>query len=80
MNMLKNEHSLYRLMNIYMNDSLAGIRFFYNIKWPEGYHCEECGNSHYIYDQENRCFICAKCGARAAFPATFHCQGRKNGL
>ena len=30
MNMLKNEHSLYRLMNIYMNDSLAGIRFFYN--------------------------------------------------
>lgn len=40
MNMLKNEHSLYRLMNIYMNDSLAGIRFFYNIKWPEGYHCE----------------------------------------
>lgn len=62
MNMLKNEHSLYRLMNIYMNDSLAGIRFFYNIKWPEGYHCEECGSSHYIYDQESRCFICSKCG------------------
>ena len=38
MNMLKNEHSLYRLMNIYMNDSLAGIRFFYNIAplWQMG--------------------------------------------
>ena len=61
-NMNKNNYSLYRLMNIYMNDSLAGIRFFYNIKWPQGFACEECGSSHYIYDEGNRCFICAHCG------------------
>ena len=60
--MNKNNYSLYRLMIIYMNDSLAGIRFFYNIKWPQGFACEECGSSHYIYDEENRCFICAHCG------------------
>ena len=60
--MNKNNYSLYRLMNIYMNDSLAGIRFFYNIKWPQGFACEECGSSHYIYDEDNRCFICAHCG------------------
>ena len=35
-----------------MNDSLAGIRFFYNIKWPQGFACEECGSSHYIYDEK----------------------------
>lgn len=60
--MNKNNYSLYRLMNIYINDSLAGIRFFYNIKWPQGFACEECGSSHYIYDEKNRCFICAHCG------------------
>ena len=50
--MTKNEYSLYRLMNIYMNDPHAGVRFFYDIKWPQGYHCEECGSSHYIYDEK----------------------------
>lgn len=62
MKMKNKEYSLYRLMKIYMNDPLAGIRFFYNIKWPQGYHCEECGSSHYIYDEKEKSFICAHCG------------------
>ena len=61
-NMKNNQYSLYRLMQIYMNDALAGVRYFYNIKWPQGYHCHECGCSTYIYNEEEKCFICSECG------------------
>lgn len=62
--MKNNKYSLYRLMQIYMNDPLAGARFFYNIKWPQGFHCQECSCSTYKYDESTQTFICTECGHR----------------
>lgn len=36
-------------------------QFFFEAKWPDGYMCEKCGNTHYYYMKGHKVYRCSKC-------------------
>lgn len=52
---------LVSIINKYSNDLQTCINFFFDIKWPTGFYCEEYGCTHYYSLKDRHVFTCKEC-------------------
>ncbi len=53
--------SLITLTRKYANDNDECVKFFFTIKWPEGFYCEKCGCTHYYFIESRKAYQCKEC-------------------
>ncbi|MFQ6793865.1 MAG: transposase [Thomasclavelia sp.] len=54
--------SLIGIVEIYGNNHMACVNYFFTIKRPTGFYCEKCGCVHYSFIKNRNVFECTKYG------------------
>ena len=53
--------NLTQFMDEYHNKPEVCRQFFIDMKYPNGYVCQECGNTKYTWLDKKNCMQCTKC-------------------